>query len=163
MTRLRRMSPAVVVILGAGAVLAAALWPGPDRRGEASEQPARQRLPQPLVDTHDLMELFNQPLYEFLKETMEEQPTTQEQWDTVRERGLQAAEVANLVAIRENAAKMPEWTERSAALQRAGLALAEAGKNENWQAAQSAYRNLIQSCNDCHQNVAPNEAPMLRP
>ena len=79
------------------------------------------------------------------------------------ERGLQAAEVANLIAIRETAAKVPQWTEQAAALQRAGLALAEAGEKANWQAAQSEYRNVVQACNACHQNVAPDRAPMLKP
>jgi hypothetical protein len=165
MNRRFPVTSSLAVMAGVTAICAAvALAPFSGRAGRASERPAAQRpLPQPVVDTHQLMELFNKPLYEFMREALSQQPTDEKGWQTVRERGLQAAEVMNLVAIREQATEHKEWKQLAAATQRAGLQLAEAGRNQDWQAATGAYRSIIASCNNCHQRVAPDQAPQLKP
>lgn len=118
-------------------------------------------LPRPVVNTHELMELFNRPLYEFLKQEMQREAGT-EKWDTIADRGYQAAEVANLVSIRTR--EQPEkWDKLAMELQKAGLNLAKAAQSENRTNVQQAYRNLIQNCNNCHNTMAPEHAPQLEP
>ena len=143
-----------------------ALWGvGPEALRGGDEQRPRPggELPSPVVDTHHLMELFNQELYKLLKQEMQREPADSEAWKTIRNRGLQAAEVANLVAIRDRAEGDNRWQRLSGGVQRAGIGLAEAAKAENFERTRQAYRQLIESCNACHQTMAPEHAPTLEP
>ena len=163
MTRISHMTRTLLLsAAGLAALVSAVLFTsGGTRASEPGAKP--QALPRPLVDTHDLMNLFNKPVYQFLKEAMQEQPADENGWRTIQERGLQVAEVMNLVAIREASEKVPQWKQAAAAVQDSGLQLAEAGRSQNWQAATTAYRGVIEGCNNCHQRVAPQKAPVLRP
>lgn len=116
--------------------------------------------PQPVVDTHHLMSLFNRPLYQRLKDEMQQQPADEKAWATLSDRGLQAAEVANLVAMRKD---QQQWRRLAGDLQTAGVQLSKAAKSQDWQATQSAYRSVVQRCNACHSTVAPDHAPQLSP
>jgi hypothetical protein len=130
----------------------------------ASEPGARPLMPpRPIVDTHDLMHLFNKPVYEFLKEAMQQEPADEQGWRTVQERGLQVAEVMNLVALRADSEKVPQWTQLAASVQQKGQQIADAGRRQNWRAATRAYQGVIEGCNNCHQRVAPEKAPVLQP
>jgi hypothetical protein len=119
-----------------------------------------QPLPHPVVDAHQLMSLFNRPLFVLLKGTMQKSEEDQQYWNTVNERGLQAAEVANLVAMRRD---NPQWHQHAASLQQAGIRLAEAAKNQDSAQTKEAYQGLIARCNACHQAFAPGHAPQLQP
>lgn len=123
-------------------------------------------LPQPVVDTHGLMELFNKPFFMTLKKEMQMPPsgTGDEGWQGVQDRGLQAAEIMNLVAIREvPAEKADAWRQHTHNVRQAGLLMAEKAKAKNWDQTREAYRMLVQSCNGCHQAIAPDRAPQLAP
>jgi hypothetical protein len=120
-------------------------------------------IPAPVVEVGALMKLFNRPLYAHLKPEMEKQPADDKVWTTIEERGLQAAEVANLVAMRQTRVPKDQWNQASGNLQQAGLALAQAAKTKNWDATTKAYHTLVQRCNDCHQAAAPGKAPVLKP
>jgi hypothetical protein len=119
--------------------------------------------PAPVVEAGDLMRLFNKPLYTHLKEAMEREPNSKEGWDTIHERGLQAAEVANLVAMRRAKPPQDQWLEGALNLQQAGLTLAKAAEARDWGATERAYVALINQCNGCHEARAPGKAPMLKP
>ena len=119
--------------------------------------------PTPVLDVPGLMQLFNKPIYMGLKEKMAQQPTNEEQWKDLMGRGLQAAEIANLVAIRKVEGPIEPLLQGAADLQRAGMALADAAKSQQWDATVQAYRGLVQRCNNCHQALAPDEAPQLKP
>jgi hypothetical protein len=108
------------------------------------------------------MRLFNKPLYTNVKKLMAGEPAGEEGWAMIEGGGLQAAEVANLVAIRE-AASNEQWYALSSGLQQAGLALAGAAKARDWNATVQAYQGLLQRCNACHQANAPDKAPVLEP
>jgi hypothetical protein len=129
-----------------------------DRQSTNSRQASE--LPNAIVSTHELMELFNEPLYKYLKQAMEQDPSSEEQWSTVADRGLQAAEVANLVALRKDE---PAWRQMASELQQAGIDLAKAAKSQDLQSTQQAYKGLINQCNACHSKMAPQEAPQLDP
>jgi hypothetical protein len=109
------------------------------------------------------MNLFNKPLYMGLKEEMAQQPANKKQWDELMARGLQTAEIANLVALRQVEGPKEAWLRGAADLQRAGVALADAAKAQQWDATQQAYQGLVQKCNNCHRALAPDEAPQLKP
>lgn len=159
----RRIGPAVGLgLVGALLALTAAV-PDAVRGGDEPKQQERARLPMPVVDTHHLMELFNQELYQLLRQEMERGPSGDKWWETVHDRGLQAAEVANLVAIRERGDNDPRWTRFSAQLQQAGKSLAEAAETQNLERTREAWRGLVQRCNACHSTMAPEHAPELKP
>jgi hypothetical protein len=119
--------------------------------------------PAPVVDVPGLMRLFNKPLYMGLKEKMAQQPANEEEWNDLMARGLQAAEIANLVGIRQVKGPRETWMRGAADLQRAGVVLADAAKVQQWDATRQAYEGLVQRCNNCHQAQAPDEAPQLKP
>lgn len=150
-----RILPAAIAFLlfSASAVVAF-------RYTEAQEREAGPALPRPVMDTHDLMNLFNKPLYQQLKQKMQQEPSDEPQWKKIADRGWQAAEVANLVALRED---QPQWRQLSARLQQAGVGLAEAAKAGDIQATRQAYSHLIERCNACHRTVAADHAPQLMP
>ncbi len=132
-------------------------------QSSADESDRQTKLPVPVIDTHDLMSLFNEPLLKRLQDAMSSKPTDQTAWAAIADHGRQAAEIANLIAIREMQEKHPRWVELCAPLQFAAIDLAEAGDQNDFQAATVAYRNLIQRCNDCHQQIAAGHAPILKP
>lgn len=132
-------------------------------RTPASAEPDKETLPRPVVETHDLMKLFNKPLYQLLKDEMQ-RTDDKKNWNTISERGLQAAEVANLVALRKDGGKdHRQWQQMAADLQSAGLRLSEAARSEDAEQTRQAYQTLITSCNACHQATAPDHAPQLDP
>ena len=149
---------AVAVLLGGWAIGAA----HEDEHDLPKHAPEKR--PAPVVGIHELMELFNEPLYELLKEEMQRKPSDNKGWNTIRDRGLQAAEVINLVAIRKVGREhQQDWPELNRTAQQAGLDLAHAAAAKDWPKTQAAYQALIKNCNDCHEKVAPDHAPILEP
>jgi hypothetical protein len=130
---------------------------------QAAPAPPRPLPPAAGVDVPGLMRLFNKPLYVSLKETMVQQPADQKGWDDLRARGLQSAEIANLIALRPVEPQRAAWVQGAAEMQRAGIAFADAAKARQWDAARQAYAGLVQSCNNCHKARAPDKAPQLKP
>lgn len=124
---------------------------------------AQRPLPRPVVDAHHLMHLFNLPVYEYLKESVATQPADADAWQVIQERGLQVAEVANLVAIRQEARIHPQWTAVAGDLQTAAMRLTDAAKAQNWEATRESYALVIQQCNRCHEAAAPDKAPKVEP
>ncbi len=122
-----------------------------------------QVLPTPVLDVPGLMQLFNKPLYLGLKEKMAQQPANEDQWKDLMGRGLQTAEIANLVALRVVEGPREPLLRGAADLQRAGIAFADAAKSQQWDATVQAYQGLVQRCNNCHQALAPDQAPQLKP
>ncbi|MEX0937116.1 MAG: hypothetical protein WDZ59_04590 [Pirellulales bacterium] len=169
----------LTLFTGAGLLLGvAALWTFIDPVSQAQDQPPatqraipqatqqapREELPQPLVNTHDLMALYNRPLFMMLKAEMQNPQMQEDHWATIADRGMQAAELTNLIVIREEAQQNREvWVPLIGGLRQAGLRLVEAAKAQNQEQVIAAYRNLVTSCNQCHRTVAPQKAPMLTP
>jgi len=132
----------------------------------ADELPSKapDRLPTPIVDTHELMEVFSEPLYEHLKKDMAAQPADDKAWSHIKHHGIEAAEIANLIAIRKVAGfDQTEWMTHSRDAQQSGLDLAHAATAKDWPKAQAAYKDLITNCNDCHTASGNDHAPQLEP
>jgi hypothetical protein len=162
-----RLSVSAVGV-GIVAALIAAAYTGRSQFIATAQESSRQASPQqepptPVVDTHHLMELFNRPLYEFLKKSVAQRPSGKEGWEEISNRGLQVAEVANLVALREREAARDQWVEMSGNLQRSGVRLSEAASSGNWAATRQAYQDVVNQCNSCHQAISPDKAPQLQP
>lgn len=137
---------------------------GVTRVASAADSQESAIMPDPVVELHDLMELFNRPLYMQMKASLAEMPNDDKGWSDIEHRGWQVAEVANLVALhRDHDVSEGTWAGLTKDLQKAGVYLAEAGKAKDFARAQSAYRGVVQRCNICHRKVAPDEAPVLKP
>ena len=130
--------------------------------GGAPEKPQSGELPNPILDTHHLMEYFNQPLYQNLRKEMQSNSFDADKFATIEKRGEQAAEIANLVSIRNHDFEEAKWEDFAGSLQQAGIGLKDAASSEDEQAVKDAYRNLVQSCNDCHTSLAAQGAPRLK-
>lgn len=171
--RLRRSLKAAA----AGSIALAATWilglgtspaqqPEPTHPGHQHAPAAQQAasdaspLPRPVVETHDLMNLFSKQLYQYMRRDVHRIGRGEVSWPSIADRGLQTAEVANLIAMRQ---QDPKWLELSADLQRAGLALNQAAKRQNADQVVAAYRQVIARCNGCHEVMAPEHAPQLEP
>jgi hypothetical protein len=152
----------VAAVLGMVAV-AITLSGVPAGRAQQPTQAKARPIPAPVVDASGLMKLFNKPLYTHLQAAMEQKPADNKAWATIEERGLQTAEVANLVALRQAKPPQEEWAHLAGNLQRAGLVLADAAKAKDWNATIQAYEGVIQRCNECHETRSPGKAPMLKP
>ena len=136
----------------------------PNERQQTQEYTLPKQLPGAIVDTHQLMDLFNKPLYQFLRAEMQKGLGQQTEWDTIADRGLQTAEVMNLVAIRpQKEGQVRQWMNHVGQVQQAGLELAQAARQQNADETRAAYQNVIRGCNDCHQTFAPDNAPQLKP
>lgn len=144
--------------VGAAGVLGLAAFVG----GDELPTKAPQKLPAPIVDTHELMEVFNEPLYEQLKQAMAAQPTAGAGWNKIKDHGIAAAEIANLIALRKNE-DVAKWDPLARDAQQSGIDLAHAAAAKDWNRTRAAYTGLIKNCNDCHQAFAPYVAPQLEP
>ena len=131
---------------------------------EPEKSAPKAKLPQPVVNTHELMEIFNEDLHDTLKEKMAQEPKTAREWKLLKRQGYRAAEIANLVSMREaEGGDEKLWQELSNEAQQAGINLAEAAKKKDWAATKTAYQGLIQNCNTCHQKTDPAHAPKIEP
>jgi electron transfer flavoprotein alpha/beta subunit len=120
-------------------------------------------LPRPAMPTYELMDLMNEPLYQELHDLMQQGPS-EHRWTAVEQDGLRLAEIANLVAIRKAAAENPtKWGQFSEDMWQAGNNLSQAARQHDVQEMNSAYSALIQSCNNCHHQLAPGYAPVIQP
>jgi hypothetical protein len=160
--RKRKAVPAVILCLFA--LAAPAPLHGPDAGAQAPPDAAKPPAPPVwVVSTGRLMELFNKPLYTQLKAEMAARPAGDGAWATLEARGFQAAEVANLIALRPAEPPQEKWVQLAANLQSAGVALANAARAKDWDGTTRAYAALLQRCNDCHLARAPGKAPVLQP
>jgi hypothetical protein len=131
--------------------------------GTAQVQPPKPKpIPAAVIGVPELMNLFNKPFYMHLKKELAEEPRSDKDWKEIEDRGLQAAEIANLIAMRKAKEPQAQWLQLSGNLQDAGLLLAAAAKNKDWKKTQAASQGLVQRCNECHQTRAPNKAPILK-
>lgn len=131
-----------------------------DRTSAQEASSGQQKLPQPLVNTHDLMELFNEPLYKSLQKSLRSAPGDDE-WTSIREDATRIAEVANLVAIREMSDRHPRWDTLSKSLQDIAFRLAESADSKDYQSSRAIFAATIKQCNQCHQEIASGRAPQL--
>lgn len=118
-------------------------------------------LPVAVANTHDLMELFSEPLFQVLATEMKNAATTSIKWESVASRGVQTSEIANLIALRQPENKA--WHDRAQELHLAGQQLTKMAELKEAAATIEAYHNVVNQCNNCHREFAPKDAPQLVP
>lgn len=144
-------------VLAAGGLFGVMTFVG----GDEIPKTAPQKLPAAVVDTHELMELFSEPLYKHLKADMASEPADKKAWNHLKHHGIEAAEIANLIAIRKSD-DVAKWDPLCRAAQQSGLDFADAAASQDWPKTQNAYKSLIKNCNDCHTTFGHDEAPQLK-
>jgi len=162
----RMLIPAVLTaLLLTVAAIAALSMPGRQESVQAAQAPGgARRLPAPVMEVKQVMDLFMKPWYMDMKKDLKEKPDGNEAWKDIEEDALQAAEFANLIAIR----KVPQSAEaalqkHAAELQNAGLALSKAAKSKNYDQTRKDWTNLVHACNGCHKELAADKGPQLQP
>ena len=135
----------------------------------ASESAAQNRsesakLPRPVVNTHVLMERFQEPLFEALSQAVKQEPRERMQWRALEQNAIRAAEIANLTAIREvPPADRNAWLQLCAVNQSSAQELAAAAKATNYESTKKAWGRFVEACNACHKRFEPEHAPILEP
>ena len=137
----------------------------------AAEEPAAKapaKLPEPVARTGHLMVIFYRPYYARLKAAMAAEPTDARAWRRFGLYGEEAAELANLLALRKVAEPdRPKWDGLVREAWQAGVGLQKAIDAKDWPATQAAYRGIIENCNACHKAFPPpnfgSAPPQLEP
>ena len=133
------------------------------------DEPAKapEKLPAAVVDTHELMEVFYERYYEQLKAeaATEPKPDDRRGWTRLKRRGYEAAELANLLAIRtiEDDAFAAKWGGLTREAQQTGLDLAAAAAAKDWAKTEAAYQAIVKNCNACHTASGDDHAPQIEP
>ena len=127
--------------------------------------PDETKLPQPVVNTHVLMERFHEEYYKALRERVKTEPTDVAGWKVIEHNAVRIAEASNLVAIREvDDEGRAAWLKHAAGNQQAAMRLYAAARGKKFADVGPAYGAVIESCNACHkQHDNEDEAPMLEP
>jgi len=121
-------------------------------------------LPAPVLEVKQFMQVFNKPLYMDLKKDLKEKPDSDDDWKDIENDALQAAEIANLIAIRKvPQSAMSALNNHASQLQNASLGLAKASKAKDYTQAKQEWGHLVQACNACHKELAPGKGPQLEP
>lgn len=108
-------------------------------------------------DMHEFMEYVFQPAYKRLKPAMASAPADNSGWKVIKAESLLLAEGGNLTMLRAPENHADAWNKVSAEVREHGKALYAAGRKKNFEAAQTAYRAMLQSCNQCHKQFAGGE------
>lgn len=126
-----------------------------------SAEPATQKLAQQAVETdvHEFMEHYNQPIYRRLKESLAADPDNSDgkKWSKIANDSLLLAEVGNLLFLRGPQQNRDAWLRHAVTVRDAGGKLYQAAKQQNGEAARTNFAELIDNCNQCHQQFAGGE------
>lgn len=105
----------------------------------------------PVEDSmHEFMEYVFQPTYRRLKESMKAAPADNAGWKAVKSDSLILAESCNLLFSRAPEEDAADWNRHAAASKAAGADLYKAAREKNFDTAATAYRTMLNHCNDCH-------------
>ncbi len=120
--------------------------------------------PKPLVDVEQLMEHVVNPGFLAAKECLREKPADAKSWKAVQSASIILGESGNLLLFRKPAdADMNEWTALSVELRDAGDRLIKAARAKDFDAAKTAYRAVVASCNKCHERFGDDGEPKIEP
>ncbi|MGB7344723.1 MAG: hypothetical protein WBD20_10940 [Pirellulaceae bacterium] len=99
---------------------------------------------------HEFMEYVFQPTYKRLKVSMASQPADNAGWKAIKSDSLILAESCNLLFARAPEENVDDWNKHSVDSREAGAKLYKAAGAKQFDAASSAYRSMLESCNACH-------------
>jgi hypothetical protein len=121
------------------------------------------RGPVPLVEAHEVMELFFEHEFETLKELMQKEPTKRNDWKGIFNGALELAEAHNLLFFRDDEDYMEtdEWITLTVAGRDAALAIATSVKARDFSVIKSKYSAMVKSCNACHEEFQGDEPEVI--
>lgn len=121
-----------------------------------------------ILDTGEVMKLLMDPIYENLKDAVENPPQKRAEWRSLYVTSYTLAETHNLLYSRTDHGYMldPEWRDLVTGARAVATALGESVKNrDDYEVIKSRYMALVESCNSCHRRYDPDEedAPKIDP
>lgn len=154
------------VLLGAALGLAWAPWaatqtvrPNLPPPRPVQTQPGTSSAPrltpklEPLAETRLLMEGLANSNFRGIEKLLRQQPGDVQTWTFARGQALLIAETANLLMLRppRTAQAQPVWFQRTMDLRNSAKAVATAAAAQDFPRARTAFVNLANACNRCHQ------------
>ncbi len=121
------------------------------------------RGPIPLVETHEVMELFFENEFETLKAFMQKEPTKRSEWKGIFNGANELAEAHNLLFFRDDEEYMEtdEWITLTVAGRDSTLAVATSVKARDFSVIKSKYSAMVKSCNACHEEFQGDEPEVI--
>jgi hypothetical protein len=109
---------------------------------------------EPVAETRLLMEGLANPNFRGLERHLSQQPSEVKAWVFARGQALIIAETANLLLLRppRSAQAQPLWFQRATDLRQKATTLAETLSKKDYAASRSAFVELANTCNRCHQS-----------
>jgi hypothetical protein len=125
-----------------------------------SLQPAAPRLTpklEPIAETKLLMEGLTNANFRGLERLLRQKPADVQAWTFARGQALLIAETANLLMLRPPRGQgQAAWFERAMDLRRSATDVGRAAAAQDYGRSRSAFVELANSCNRCHQAFRVN-------
>ena len=158
----------VVLILGVIVTAVLSLSPGTTdpvlaQSPEAAQDPHAAE--KQVIDNVELMELFFDPYYVDLRNSLKNEPEGRKQWRSVYIATYRLAESTNLLFSREGEDYMatPEWNRLALESRSAIEAVGEAVRKLDYDLTKSRYIDYIKTCNNCHSAFELQEPTIVEP
>jgi hypothetical protein len=121
----------------------------------------------PVVDTNELMDLFLEPFYLELKQSLEKPPQNRKEWAAIYRAAVRLAEADNLLFIRTSS-RHTCWAPVSAAARQAAdiatatFAALRSARPDDFEPLKARLTNVAETCNACHRTLQV-DAKTIRP
>lgn len=99
---------------------------------------------------HEFMEYVFQPTYKRLKVTMAKKPEAKAGWKAMKSDALILAESCNLLFARTPDENASDWNKHAVGSRVHGAELYQAARKQEFEAATTSYKAMLESCNACH-------------
>ena len=134
----------------------------------AAQEPSA--LPEPVLETGELMVLVIKPAYEELRRAIAAPPADRQQWAALYQKAARLAEFENLILFRPHErSNTAEWKTLATNARKASMAVASAAlkalanaSTANVDEVKKVYGDVSVRCNACHRAMS-REAPRITP
>jgi hypothetical protein len=119
-----------------------------------------------ILSTAELMKILVDPMYETLKDAVENPPQKRAEWRALYVAAFSLAELTNLMYSRgdEEFQHTPEWMKESQQSQEIVLKFAESVRSQSdYSVMKENYLALVTDCNECHRKFKPGEIDEVVP
>lgn len=121
--------------------------------------------PVQVMETKEMMKILMDPLWEDIRDLTEKEPKLRRDWRSLYIATFSLAEDHNLLFNRQGSDyhQTEEWKKFSIDGLKASIALAESVRDQNFEAVLENKTKVMNTCNACHQQFEPMEAPTIEP
>ena len=153
-------------------VLAASLsLVGCDPAGETAAFPQPAQAPyyeEQVLNTAEVMEFLMDPIYEQLKDAVENPPDKRKEWRALYITAYPLAETCNLLFSRVDEKKeylsTQEWIDASIRARDVTVKLADSIKTQSdYEVIKANFIEMMNDCNECHRKFEPGEVDDVLP